>query len=316
MDKYTIATLSDDVVRESVTYKNRYGFTIAADLYLPKKRVVNQKYPALIIGAPYGGVKEQGPSVYANQLAHRGFVALTFDPVFMGESSGKPRHTSSPDLFSENFSAAVDYLGLQSFVDREKIGVIGICGSGGFALNAAQCDTRIKAIATVSMYDINLASRLSMSADEIQAVKEKLSNQRWIDAEKQEPEYVPIFPETPLDSVPSDIAEPDAEWLRFYATKRGHHPSARGGFTTTSTLSMMNFKLLDYLDEISPRPILFVVADRAHSKIFSEIAYEKAGPAKEMLIVEDAEHIDLYDRIDRIPFDRLEAFFQSHFNKI
>ncbi len=307
-----IAPLSEAVSRSSVLYRNRYGMTVAADLYIAKSAEPEKQYPALIVGAPYGGVKEQGPCVYANELAQRGFVVLTFDQSFMGESGGFPRNVSSPDIFVENFSAAVDYLGLQPFVDRERIGVIGICGSGGFALSAAQSDTRIKAVSTVSMYDMSAAVRLGMDEEAIRANKDRISRQRWVDAENGAPEYLPYFPAEPLDAVPADLEEPTAEWFRFYALKRGFHPRARGGFTTTSDLAMTNFRLLDYIDEISPRPVLFVVGDRAHSKFFSENAYAAAKEPKELYTVADAEHIDLYDRTDRIPFDKLESFFKEH----
>lgn len=311
-----ITKLSDTLERKTVTYPNRYGFTVTGELYYAKDIDKNVKHPALIVGAPYGGVKEQGPCVYGNELAQRGFVVLTFDQSFMGESSGFPRHVSSPDIFVENFSAAVDYLGLQPFVDREKIGVIGICGSGGFALSAAQCDVRIKAVATLSMYDMNVASRLGMDEKTVQAVKAQMARQRWVDAENGYPEYVPFFPEQPMDAVPVELEEPNAEWFRFYALKRGHHPNARGGFTTTSNLAMMNFPLLNYIKEISPRPILFVMGDRAHSRFFSENAYAAANEPKELYTVADAEHIDLYDRVDRIPFDKLENFFQKNLNQV
>ena len=310
MSEYYIFELSKNVERKHISYKNRYGMNIAGDLYTAKNIDASKKYPALIVGAPYGGVKEQGPGVYANQLAQRGFVVLTFDTSFMGESEGEPRHVSSPEIFSENFSASVDYLGLQSIVDREKIGVIGICGSAGFALSAAQMDTRIKAVATASMYDMTAAGRSFMNKEAILATKEKLSAQRWIDAENGYPEYIPFFPEEPLEEVPAELEEPTAEWFRFYATKRGHHPNARGGFTSTSDLAFLNYRLLDYIDEISPRPILFIIGDRAHSKFFSENAYIVANEPKEIYVVEDAEHIDLYDRLDRIPFDKLEEFFK------
>lgn len=307
-----ISELSENVNREHVSYKNRYGMGIAGDLYTAKDMDRATKYPAVIVGAPYGGVKEQGPCVYANELVQRGFVVLTFDQSFMGESDGEPRHVSSPDIFTENFSAGVDFLGMQGFVDRERIGVIGICGSGGFALSAAQVDVRIKAVATCSMYDMSSAGRDSMDKDALKAAKEKLSQQRWVDAENGYPEYCPFFPKEPMEKLPEGLDAITMEWMRFYAVKRGHHPNARGGFTTTSDMALLNFRLLDFIDEISPRPILFVVGDRAHSKFFSEHAYEKALEPKELYVVKDAEHIDLYDRTDRIPFDKLADFFHGN----
>ena len=229
----------------------------------------------------------------------------------MGGSNGKPRRVSSPELFTESFSACVDFLGLMDYIDRERIGVIGICGSGGFALSAAQSDTRIKAICTASMYDMSVAARYGLSPEQIETEKDRLSRQRWTDAANGYPEYIPYFPEAPLDEVPAELTEPTAEWFRFYALKRGHHPEARGGFTTTSNLSFININLLDYIDEISPRPILFIVGDRAHSRFFSEDACDAALEPKELYVVKDAEHIDLYDRTDRIPFGKIEEFFKN-----
>lgn len=311
-----IMKLNENIEREHVRYNNRYGIAIAGDLYYAKNIDKNAKNPAIIVGAPYGGTKEQGPCVYANELALRGFVVLTFDQVFMGESGGEPRNISDPSLFSESFSAGVDYLGVNvPFVDREKIAVIGICGSGGFSLSAAQVDTRIKAVVTTSMYDIsNGRDMMNLSKEQIDGMKKVLCERRWKDFEEGKPEYIPGFPEIPYQNVES-LPEKDAisnEWDRFYAVPRGHHPNARGGFTTTSQLSMMQFKLLDYIKEISPRPILFVYGDRAHSRSFSEVAYEKAAEPKEMYIVEDCEHIDLYDRVDKIPFDKIESFLKEN----
>lgn len=306
-----IAPLSTNVERTTVSFKNHFGLTLCGDLYTAKTLDKAKRHPAVIVGAPYGGVKEQGPCIYANGLAQRGFIVLTFDQPYMGKSSGKPRRVSSPELFTESFSACVDFLGLQNYIDRERIGVIGICGSGGFALSAAQSDTRIKAICTASMYDMSVASRYGLAPDQIKAEKDRLSRQRWTDAENGYPEYIPYFPEKPLDKVPSELTEPTAEWFRFYALRRGFHSEARGGFTTTSNLSFINFNLLDYIDEISPRPILFIVGDRAHSRFFSEDAFDAALEPKELYVVKDAEHIDLYDRTDRIPFDKIEDFFKN-----
>ncbi len=308
-----ITELNENVERKHVRYSNRYGMAIAADLYQKKDIDETKKYPALIVGAPYGGVKEQGPCVYANEMAQRGFVVLTFDQVYMGESAGEPRHVSSPDLFAESFSAAVDYLGVKvPYVDREKIGVIGICGSGGFALSAASVDVRIKAVATAAMYDIsNIRGMMNPSREMLERMKRELAEQRWTDFEKGYPEYNPTFPETPYDVLPETDPITN-EWNRFYATCRGHHPNASGGFTTTSNLAMMQFKCLDYIEEISPRPILFITGTEAHSKGFSEAAYEKALEPKELYTVKGAEHIDLYDRVDMIPFDRLETFFKEN----
>ena len=312
---YYITELNENVERESVLYKNRYGMYIAWDLYTPKGMDKSQKYPALIVWAPYGWVKEQWPAVYANELAQRGFVVLTFDQSFMGESEWEPRHVSSPDIFVENFSAWVDFLWLQDFVDRDRIWVIGICGSAWFAISAAQVDTRIKAIATTSMYDISSARiNMGITWEALENLKNTLSKQRWVDAENWYPNYNPSFPIEAYEDE-EHLPETDAltnEWNRFYAVPRWHHPNARWGFTDTSMLSFMNFDLLNYIKEVSPRPILFIAWDIAHSRAFSETAYEAAWDAKELYIVEWAEHIDLYDDVTKIPFDKLESFFNEN----
>lgn len=311
-----INTLSEDVKRQHVRYNNRYNTAIAADIYSPKNLDESTKLPALIIGAPYGGTKEQGPAVYANELAQHGFIILTFDQVHMGESGGEPRHVASPELFAESFSAAVDYLGTKvKSVDRERIGVIGISGGAGFGLSAAAVDTRIKALATISMYDMTaIRDMANLSPEQLFELKQHLSEQRWVDFENDLPEYQPQFPEEPYKSL-EDLPNQDEltnEWLRFYALPRGFHPNAKGSATTTSNLAMLAFSALDYIKEISPRPLLFIYGDKAHSREYSERAYYLASQPKERLIVKDCEHIDLYDQVDKIPFDKLEGFFKEN----
>lgn len=310
-----ITKLNANIQRDHIKFHNRYNLELAGDLYYSKDIDKSHQSPALIVGAPYGGVKEQGPVVYANELAQRGFAVLTFDQANMGESTGNPRHVSSPGLFAESFSAAVDYLGIQvPFVDRERIGVIGICGSGGFSLAAAAVDTRIKAVATASMYEItDIRGMMKPSKDQLDKMKDELSRQRWDDYANGMPEYKPSFPTKPYPNVAAlpDTDPINKEWLRFYAVPRGFHPNARGNFTTTSNLAMIQFSALDYIDEISPRPLLFIFGDHAHSRAFSERAYDLAKEPKEKYIVSDCEHIDLYDRVDKIPFDKLETFFQK-----
>ncbi|PAK41966.1 alpha/beta hydrolase [Priestia megaterium] len=310
MSEYYTFELNKNVNRTSVSYNNRYGITLAGDLYTAKDMDAEKKYPALVIGAPYGGVKEQGPGVYANQLAQRGFVVLTFDASYNGESGGEPRHTSSPEIFSEDFSAGVDYLGTHPFVDRSKIGALGICGSGGFALSAAAMDVRIKAIATTSMYDIS-AMRDLFPSEMLTAQMQQLAEQRWKDFENGEPTYVPTFPESPVDDVPEGLEANAAEFFSYYGLKRGHHPNARGGFTLTSNLPFFNYQLLNHIATVSPRPILFVMGENAHSRFFSENAYAAAAEPKELYIVPDAIHIDLYDKVEKIPFDKIVEFFKS-----
>ena len=309
MSEYYTFELNENVVREHVFFKNRFGITLAGDLYTAKDLDKTTKHPALVIGPPYGGCKEQSPGVYANQLARRGFVCLAFDPAYNSESEGEPRHVSSPELFAEGFSACVDYIGTQPFVDREKIGAIGICGSGGFALSAAQMDTRIKAVATASMYDIGAMFDMMIPKEDRSKTVDALSKQRWADFENGEPEYIPSFPAEPVDEVPKGLDPVTAEFYSYYGLKRGHHPNARANFTTTSQLSFMNYPLLSRIKTISPRPILFIAGENAHSRFYSENAFAAAAEPKELYIVPNAIHIDLYDRTEVIPFDKLTGFF-------
>ncbi len=308
--------LSDDVTVEKVTYKNRYGIEVSAEMYTSKTLDRSKRHPAIIIGTPYGGVKEQGAGIYAMTLARRGFVTLAFDESFNGESGGEPRHVSSPDIFVEDFSAGVDFIGTRPFVDRNRIGVIGICGSGGFAVTAAQVDKRIKAVVTASMYDMSRVNHYgwedSMSKEEYDKMLDRLGEQRWEDFENGEPQYIPSFPEEVTDSVPAGLDPISAEFWEYYAMERGHNPRARGGFTTTSNMAFINFPLMNYIETISPRPILFIIGENAHSRYFSEDAYRRAAEPKELYIVPGARHIDLYDRTDMIPFDKIESFFREY----
>ena len=304
---------SDKVTVEKVSYKNRFGITVAADLYLPKNIDESNKYAALVIGTPYGGVKEQGAGLYAQTMAERGFVAIAFDESFNGESSGEPRHISSPDIFVEDFSAGVDYLGTRPYVDRNKIGAIGICGSGGFALTATQVDHRIKAVATASMYDMSRVMRNgwkdSMTDEQRNKVLDQFGEQRWKDFENGSPQLTPQFPA----EIPSAGLDPiTSEFFEYYVAPRGHHPNSIGAFSITSAMSFMNFPLLDHIKSISPRPILFIMGENAHSRYFTEDSYKMAAEPKELYIVKGARHIDLYDRKDLIPFDKLESFFKAN----
>lgn len=313
-DDYYIFELNENVERTAVFYTNRYGITLAGDLYVSKDLDKSQTHPALVIGPPYGGVKEQGPGVYANELAQRGFVCLTFDPSYNGESGGEPRHLSTPEIFSEDFSAGVDFLGTLEYVDRESIGAIGICGSGGFAISAAAMDTRIKAVATAAMYDIS-GMGVSMDNDMRARMLDGMAQQRWADVDAGAPTYQRNYPaDGPLDELPEGMEGTNAEWWTFYGLKRGWHPNSGGTFTNTSMLPFMNFSLLAHMDSISPRPILFITGDIAHSRGMSEGFYAAASEPKELLIVEGAMHIDLYDDVTKIPFDKLEDFFINAFN--
>lgn len=305
-----IFTLSEKVARTPVTYKNRYGITLSADLYAPKNFDASRQYPAIIIGSPYGGVKEQGAGIYAQNMAERGFIALAFDPSYNGFSGGEPRHISSPDLFVEDFSASVDYMGTRPFIDRARIGVIGMCGSGGFALSAAQVDRRIKAVATVSMYDISRAQRNGFkdvyTEEDRNKLLDQIAEQRYVEFEGNEPVLTARGAPMGFDENTDPISR---EFGEFYSTSRGYHHNSITQFTLTSSMSFMNFPLLTHLTSISPRPVLLIMGETAHSRYFSEDVYKQAAEPKELYIVPGAGHVDLYDRVDVIPWDKLTDFF-------
>lgn len=304
---------SDKVDHQKVTFTNRYGITLVGDLYLPKDRG-NRRLPAIAVGGPFGAVKEQSSGLYAQTLAERGFVTLAFDPSYTGESGGSPRNVASPDINTEDFSAAIDYLGRHASVDRERLGILGICGWGGMALNAVAVDKRVKAVAVSTMYDMTrVMSRGyndSVTPEQRAQTLEQLSRQRWEDAANGVPTYGP-----PMNELKGGEAQFLVDYHSYYKTPRGFHErsvNSNGSWTITNPLSFMNMPILSYIKEISPRPILFVHGENAHSRYFSETAYAAAAEPKELVIVPGANHTDLYDRVDVIPFDRFTAFFQQH----
>ncbi|CUX51758.1 alpha/beta hydrolase [Agrobacterium deltaense] len=304
---------SDNVDHQKVSFRNRYGITLVGDLYLPKNRGA-APLAALVISGPFGAVKEQSSGLYAQTMAERGFAALAFDPSYTGESGGEPRNVASPDINTEDFSAAVDYIGLQSYVDRERIGVIGICGWGGMALNAVAVDKRVKAVVASTMYDMTRVMSKgyndSVTLEQRTQALEQMSRQRWQDAEKGSPAYQPPY---------NDLKGGEAQFLidyhDYYRTPRGYHARAvnsGNAWTQTTPLSFMNMPILTYIAEISPRPVMFIHGEKAHSRYFSETAFAAAAEPKELVIIPDANHTDLYDRADKIPFDRIAAFFNQH----
>ena len=307
--------LSERVSRQKVSFKNRYGITIAGDLYLPKKHGTEQ-LAALAISGPFGAVKEQSSGLYAQQMAERGFAALAFDPSYTGESGGEPRNVASPDINTEDFSAAIDFLGLQKNVDRNQIGIIGICGWAGMGLNAAAVDKRVKAVAVTSMYNMSrvMANGYfdSMTPEQRSTTLEQLGEQRWKDAEKGT--YAASTNNLP-EKLKGDEPQFVVDYFNYYKTARGFHPrsiNSNGAWTATNAWSFMNMPLLTYIKEISPRPLLIIAGENAHSRYFSEDAYKAASEPKELIIIPKAVHVDLYDKVDIIPFDKLETFFKEN----
>lgn len=302
---------SDAVDHHKVSFANRYGVTLVGDLYRPKGLGTGRR-AALAVAGPFGAVKEQSAGLYAQTMAERGFITLAFDPSYVGESGGTVRDVASPDINTEDFMAAVDHLGLHEAVDRERIGLIGICGFGGMALNAAAVDKRVKAVATTSMYDMSRVMAKgyydAMTPQQRTAALEGMSRQRWADVEAGKPAMAGGLPDS-LDGIDDPVIR---MYHGYYKTERGYHPrsvNSNGGWTVTNPLSFMNMPLLTYVAEIAPRPMLVIAGSEAHSRYFSEDAHAAAAEPKELMIIEGANHVDLYDRKDVIPFDRLEAFF-------
>ena len=303
---------SDRVDVEKVTFDNRLGIDLVGDLYVPKNIDRAVAHPAIIVGHPYGGVKEQSSGLYAQQMAERGFVTLAFDASYGGESGGSPRNIASPEAFTEDFSAAVDYLGTNPLIDRDRIGVIGVCGSGSFSLSAAAADPRIRALATVSMYDMGRAMRQGLNdavpEDQRRQMLAQVADQRWAEVDGAQPRMVPG---TPAQLTGQSTAV-DREFYDYYRTSRGEHPRSTTAFTLTSNPAMNGYYPFTQIASISPRPLLFVAGENAHSRYFSEDAFGRAAEPKELVIVPGAGHVDLYDRTELIPFDTLTEFFSEN----
>lgn len=306
--------VSDKVTVESVRFKNRFGITLAADLYKPKQ--AEGKLPAIAVSGPFGAVKEQSSGLYAQTMAERGFLAIAFDSSYTGESSGEPRYVASPDINTEDFSAAVDFLSIREDVDPERIGIIGICGWGGMALNAAAIDTRIKATVTVTMYDMSRVNANgyfdAMDADARYELRKKLNAQRTIDARNGSYALAGGV----VDPLPEDAPQFVKDYYGYYKTKRGYHKrslNSNNGWNVTSSLSFINTPLLTYSDEIRSA-VLMIHGEKAHSRYFSEDAFKKLkGDNKELLIIPGASHVDLYDnQAGVIPFDKIERFFYTY----
>lgn len=306
--------LSDKVEHGKVTFHNRYGITLAADLYKPRN--AGGRLAAIAVCGPFGAVKEQASGLYAQTLAERGFLAIAFDPSFTGESGGEPRYVASPDINTEDFCAAVDYLSTRDDVDPERIGILGICGWGGMAVNAAAVDTRIKATVAATMYDMSrvTANGYFDSADNADArndMRKQLNAQRTEDYRNG----TYALAGGVVDPLPADAPQFVKDYYAYYKTKRGYHKrslNSNGGWNKTSSLSFLNMPLLAYAGEIRSA-VMLVHGEKAHSRYFSEDTFKKLkGDNKELVIVPGASHTDLYDNMDKIPFDRIEGFYRKY----
>jgi fermentation-respiration switch protein FrsA (DUF1100 family) len=312
---------SDKVTAQKVTFNNQYAMQIVGYLYVPKGVDPKAKNPAIVVGHPMGAVKEQSASLYAQKLAEQGFVTLAIDLSFWGESAGQPRNAVAPEMYSEGFNAAVDFLGTRTFVDRQRIGVLGICGSGSFAVSAAKLDPRLKAIATVSMYDMGAVTRNGLKKAQSLEQRKKMiadaAEQRYVEFTGGKAKWTNYLPLT----LGADADPIVREFHDFYRTPRGQfvHKDRTLELTQnrmiTSEVKFVNFYPFNDIETIAPRPMLFIAGADAHSREFSEDAYARAGEPKELVIVPGAGHVDLYDRVSLIPFDKLTSFFKQHLDK-
>ncbi|TBW12959.1 alpha/beta hydrolase [Azotobacter chroococcum subsp. isscasi] len=309
---------SQQLTVQKVSFNNQYRMQVAGNLYLPKDMAPKVRYPAIIVGHPMGAVKEQSANLYAQKMAEQGFVTLSLDLSFWGESAGEPRNAVAPDIYAEDFSAAVDFLGTRAFVDRERIGVIGICGSGSFAISAAKIDSRLKAIATVSMYDMGSANRNalnhSLTLEQRKAIIAEAAGQRYVEFAGGETRYTGGT----VHEINENSHPVEREFFEFYRTPRGEFtpqgssPQLTTHPTLSSNVKFMNFYPFNDIETIAPRPMLFIAGENAHSREFSDEAYRLAGEPKELVLVPGAGHVDLYDRTGLIPFERLTGFFKSN----
>lgn len=309
---------SDRVTMQKVTFKNQYQMKVTGNLFTPNNFNRNTKNPAIVVGHPMGAVKEQSANLYATKMAERGFATMSLDLSFWGESEGQPRQAVLPDVYAEDYSAAVDFLSTQPFVNQERIGVIGICGSGSFVISAAKLDPRMRAIATVSMYDMGAVNRnglrQSQSVEQRKKLLEEASRQRLIEFQGSQ---TPWAGGTPHEITANSNAI-EREFYDYYRTPRGEFtpvsetPESTTHRKLTAETKFMNFYPFNDIETISPRPLLFISGDQAHSKEFSEDAYKRAAEPKELVWVKGAGHVDLYDRVDLIPFDKLQSFFNRH----
>lgn len=307
-----IQPLLPNIKRTHVQYANRFGIRLSANLYYLTDLDLAKQHPAIIVGPPFGGVKEQGPHIYAQQLASRGYVTLAFDPSYNGESGGQPRHLADPSIFMEDFSAGVDFLGTRPFVDRKKLAALGICGSGSFALGAAQVDPRIKAVVTASMTDI--AGSATSFYDNKQAIIDHLkevANQRYTDFLDGEPELRTRGSALQVDQASDPISK---EFGEFYSTERGYHHNSIGQFTTSSDQALMNFDMLNHLDWLGDRPVMIISGEQAFSRPLQEAIYNRIPGPKKQVIVPGANHIDLYDQVQMIPWTKIDRFLIQSFN--
>jgi len=319
-DDFTTFKVSDNISLYKVNFKNQYNMNVAGHLFIPKNFDQNKKHAAIIVGHPMGAVKEQSANVYASNMAERGFITLSLDLSFWGESEGQPRNFVLPDIYAEDFSAAVDFLGTRPFVDRERIGIIGVCGSGSFVISAAKIDPRMKAIATVSMYDMGSANRdalnHSQTLEQRKKIIEEAAEQRYAEFSGGETKYT----SGTVHKLNENTHPIQREFFDFYRTPRGEFTPKGGSPETTthptlsSNIKFNNFYPFIDIETISPRPMLFITGDQAHSKEFSEDAFKRAADPKELYYVKGAGHVDLYDKTDLIPFDKLDTFFKEYLN--